>query len=129
MADAIAHSTWRASSQAARQSSREDRRHLAAEVVRAVDMLQGRHLLLQLDHSMGAPSGGAGGLCVVLRIEAEEKEAEEKEGLLHRLVELVKRMCADGGGSASVDQYGLRGHAGGAIIELVREFPAATAVK
>ena len=46
-------------------------------------------------------------------------QAEEKEGLLHRLVEKVKAMCADTTKSGHLDQYGLRGHDGHAIIEFL----------
>lgn len=108
--------------------------------------MQGKHMLLQLEkkppNSYGAGAGGRPDVAVVLRV-----EALEQEGLLHRLVDLIRALCrkqdgrdagvadgspaagteapaasaAEGSGSrgARLEQYGLRGHTGSAVMEFL----------
>ena len=99
--------------------------------------MQGKHMVLQLDKKPPASYLGADGdaagrpvdMAVVLRV-----EALDQEGLLHRLVDRIRALCkgqhdddADGGGAptggggggARLEQYGLRGHTGSAIMEFL----------
>lgn len=98
--------------------------------------MQGKHMLLQLDKkppgSYGADDGGSPDVAVVLRV-----EAVEQDGLLHRVVDRIRALCkgqaghnataggiggdsaTDGGGGARLEQYGLRGHTGSAVMEFL----------
>lgn len=96
--------------------------------------MQGKHMLLQLDkkppRSYGEDDGGRPDMAVVLRV-----EALEQEGLLHRLVDRIRALCkgqeghdarrstgteaVGGGGGARLEQYGLRGHTGSAVMEFL----------
>ncbi|CAN0064126.1 unnamed protein product [Choristocarpus tenellus] len=75
------------------QSSPGDRPS-AADVVHQVEMMQGKHMLLQLDDKQQQRAGGFNKdghrreLAVVLRV-----ETVEKEGLLHKLVDRIKAHC------------------------------------
>ncbi|CAM9392314.1 unnamed protein product [Chrysoparadoxa australica] len=80
----------------------------ASEVVRQVESMQGKHTLLQLDRCANRSNR------TVLQV-----EAEEKAGLLHRLVARVRQVCSEGDGSVKLEQYGLRGVGGTAVIELL----------
>ena len=88
----------------------------AAEVVRGIESMQGKHMVLELDYFEEGTQGGDGDgiVSVVLRV-----EAEEKEGLLHRLVKEVRQLCEAGPGTARLEQYGLRGLHDHAIIEFL----------
>eukprot|EP00752_Nemacystus_decipiens_P006212 g5604.t1 len=123
------------------------KRPSAADIVRQVELMQGKHMVLQLDRKPPASYLGADGdaagrpvdMAVVLRV-----EALDQEGLLHRLVDRIRALCkgqagrdddADGGGGsgggsgggggggggggARLEQYGLRGHTGSAIMEFL----------
>lgn len=102
-----------------------------------VELMQGKHMVLQLDKKPPASYLGADGddagrpvdMAVVLRV-----EALDQEGLLHRLVDRIRAMCkgqaghdddagggdgGGGGGGARLEQYGLRGHTGSAIMEFL----------
>eukprot|EP00903_Cladosiphon_okamuranus_P016380 g15105.t1 len=118
------------------------KRPSAADIVRQVELMQGKHMVLQLDKKppasyLGADrdddSGRPVDMAVVLRV-----EALDQDGLLHRLVDRIRALCkgqgghddaaggggggGDGGGSgggARLEQYGLRGHTGSAIMEFL----------
>ncbi|CAM9797790.1 unnamed protein product [Scytosiphon promiscuus] len=127
------------------------KRPSAADIVRQVELMQGKHMVLQLDKkppaSYGADGDGDGSpdnMAVVLRV-----EALEQEGLLHRLVDRIRALCkgqaehdatggggereaagtSEGGGGggggggrgggARLEQYGLRGHTGSAVMEFL----------
>lgn len=102
-----------------------------------VELMQGKHMLLQLDKkppaSYGVDGGGRPNMAVVLRV-----EALDQEGLLHRLVDRIRALCkgqkghdaeraaataggdtAVGEGGARLEQYGLRGHTGSAVMEFL----------
>lgn len=99
--------------------------------------MQGKHMLLQLDKkppsSYEAGDEGRHDMAVVLRV-----EALDQEGLLHRLVDRIRALCkgqeghdarraggrgggetSGGGGGARLEQYGLRGHTGSAVMEFL----------
>lgn len=95
--------------------------------------MQGKHMLLQLERkpptSYLDEGGGQPDVAVVLRV-----EAVDKQGLIHRLVDLIRSLCrgqegsggteggqstASAGGGARLEQYGLRGHTGSAVMEFL----------
>lgn len=103
--------------------------------------MQGKHMLVQVDKkppaAYGGDFGGRPDMAVVLRV-----EALDQEGLLHRLVDRIRALCkgqeghdartsgggidatpggggAGGGGGARLEQYGLRGHTGSAVMEFL----------
>lgn len=82
--------------------------------------MQGKHMVLQLEKKppISYPDDGVvrPDVAVVLRV-----EAVDKEGLLHRLVDLIRSFCRseEEGGGASLEQYGLRGHTGSAVMEFL----------
>lgn len=96
--------------------------------------MQGKHMLIQLNKSVpNNNNGGRPDVAVVLRV-----EALEQEGLLHRLVDRIRALCRGqeghdarvaGGsekagvgaseGGARLEQYGLRGHTGSAVMEFL----------
>ncbi|CAN0278515.1 unnamed protein product, partial [Ectocarpus fasciculatus] len=68
------------------------KRPSAADIVRQVEMMQGKHMVLQLDKKPPASYGVDGDdrpeMDVVLRV-----EALDQEGLLHRLVDRIRTLC------------------------------------
>lgn len=98
--------------------------------------MQGKHMLIQVNKRHGVPinNNGRPDVAVVLRV-----EALEQEGLLHRVVDQIRALCrgqeghdarAAGGaeaaaaveagtGGARLEQYGLRGHTGSAVMEFL----------
>ncbi|CAN0103681.1 unnamed protein product [Ascophyllum nodosum] len=101
----------------------------ASDIVRQVEMMQGKHMLLQLEKkppgSYGAGGGGGPDVAVVLRV-----ETVEQDGLLQCLVDRIRALCKKGhtghdataagkNGGARLEQYGLRGHTGSAVMEFL----------
>ena len=91
--------------------------------------MQGKHMLLQLEKkppgSYGAGGGGGPDVAVVLRV-----ETVEQDGLLQCLVDRIRALCKKGhtghdataagkNGGARLEQYGLRGHTGSAVMEFL----------
>lgn len=96
------------------------------KMTKQVELMQGKHMLLQLDKkppiSYPGDEGGGPDVAVVLRV-----EALDKEGLLHRLVDLIRSLCRGSHGDgadaeksgARLEQYGLRGHTGSTVMEFL----------
>ncbi|CAM9171054.1 unnamed protein product, partial [Phaeothamnion confervicola] len=85
-------------------SQRPAQRPTAADVVRRVEALQGKNMVLQIERGS-----------VVMRV-----EAAEREGLLRQVRETARDMCAAAAsGTARLEQYALRGHDGVAVVELL----------